>query len=120
MDIITVSLIIAAAVLLMMGSCIVFIKLFGKGLFFGISIDAVTAIGEDDDPEAIIYNIIDSIGSEFEYSGSKLIIMDIGMDLKSVECCRRICERYDYIEMCTPDKLPEKICSLRSAEKKLL
>lgn len=116
MNILTASVIIISAVLIMMGCCILFIKIFGRGMFFGITITSAIVIKESDNPEAILCNAVDSLGSEFEYSGSVLLIIDGGMDRIQRETCEKFCSRYPYMEMCSPDLIRDRVLELQGTE----
>ena len=115
MDILTVSVIIAVSAVLLIFFCIIFIKLFGRGVFWGLKITASVALGHDDDVRSVLWEIADGPAKEFECSRSRIIIVDIGMDMGQLEVCRSFCERYKIFEMCTPDELGRRVVEIQKS-----
>ena len=115
MDILTVSAIIAVSSVLLIFFCIIFIKLFGRGVLWGINISGAVVLGSSDDVRSVLLEIADGPAKEFEYSKSKIIIVDAGMDMGQLEVCRRFCERYRVFEMCAPDELGRKVVEIQKS-----
>ena len=115
MDILTVSAIIAVSAVILIFFCIIFIKLFGRGVFWGLKISAAVVLGGDDDVSSVLWEIADGPAKEFEYSHSKIMIVDIGMDMGQLEVCRKFCERYKIFELCAPDELGRKVVEIQKS-----
>lgn len=67
-----------------------------------------------DDVKQKINEIIDNIGSDCQSSSTKVIIVDGGMDVWQREICDKYCEKYSFLEICTPDMLNGIIFSLKN------
>ena len=113
MDILTVSAIIAVSAVLLIFFSIIFIKLFGRGVFWGLNITASVVLGSDDDVRSVLWEIADGPAKEFEHPGSKIVIVDAGMDMGQLEVCRSFCERYGIFELCAPDELGRKVVEIQ-------
>ena len=113
MDILTVSVIVAVSAVLLIFFCIIFIRLFGRGIFWGLDITGAVVLGREDDVRSVLWEIVDGPAKEFEYSHLKIVIVDTGMDMGQLEVCRSFCERYNYFLLSAPDELGNKIVNIQ-------
>lgn len=114
MNAIIVCFILVVSVVLFACSAIIIVKIFGTGFFTGLDLFCITIMDTSDDVKQKINEIIDNIGSDCQSSSTKVIIVDGGMDVWQREICDKYCEKYSFLEICTPDMLNGIIFSLKN------
>ena len=114
MNVIIICFILVLSVVLFACSAIIIVKIFGTGFFIGLDLSCVTVMDDNDDVNGKINAIIDNIGSDCQSSATKVIIVDGGMNLWQREICDKYCEKYSFLEICTPDMLNGIIFSLKN------
>lgn len=113
MHIVVIIFISIFSVMLFSASILLSYRLFGIGIFKNLSMNCVTIIEKNDNTEERLSDIINSMEGECLLSGTKVIIVDGGIDIGQLEICRKYCDKYDFLMFCTPDNLSELIFNIK-------
>ncbi len=116
MNLVLIIFVVVVLVVLFASAVIVMMKIFGTGMFYGLQSVCTFVLDENDSVQETLMQITESLGSECEYSGTKILIIDGGMNRGQREICRLHCERYNYFLFCTPDKTNEILFSLKKGK----
>jgi len=115
MNLISVIFISFVSLVLFSVAAFTVIKLFGTGIFYGTGVECIAVMDENDNVQDRLILITDSFGVECENSSAHIIIVDGGMNRGQKEVCRRYCDKYSYMIMCTPDSLNETLFSVKKS-----
>lgn len=113
MNLVSVIFVSVVSLILFSVAAITIIKLFGTGIFYGTGAECVVVIDSHDNVQDRLIMLTDSFGVECESSSAHIIIVDGGMNRGQREVCRRYCDKYSYMIMCTPDNLNETLFSVK-------
>ncbi len=118
MNILTISFIFIVFIALLSLSMAILYRVFGSGIFLGIEdFLCVTVIDNSDNVSEKMAAITENLTSECIYSGTKVLIIDGGMDRGQKELCSKYCEMHNFIIMCTPDEINNVIFSLKKVKR---
>ncbi len=108
--------IVVVSVVLFACAAAVTIKIFGTGMFFGLGVTCTFVMEDSDSVQEKLIQITEALGTECEYSGAKILIIDGGLNRGQREICRMHCEKYSYFLFCTPDKTNDIIFALKKGK----
>lgn len=113
MNIISILFTLIASAALLAAVSLIFMKIYGKGIFCGLKLTAVVALGKNDDVEAILYKIADNLCSDCECSELKIIIIDLGMNIDQRGICQNYCDKYNFFIISDFENACHKIVELQ-------
>ncbi len=116
MNIISISVILIISAALLAGISLVFMKIYGKGIFCGLRTTIAVSLDKHDDAEAILNRIIDNLGAECECSTVKIIIIDSGMNEYQCKLCQQYCNKYSFFIISAPENIYDNIIKLQKEQ----
>ncbi len=114
MNIISILFTLIASAVLLAAVSLIFMKIYGKGIFCGLKLTAVVTLNKNDDVETILYKIADNMCSDCECSELKIIIIDLGMNIDQQGICQKYCDKYSFFIMSDLENVCDRIVELQN------